>query len=372
MSFRKIFLNKCLDIAYLPILKLVLRPLLLNKSSGRAVLNYVCDIAQKHTDNYFNFKTIPKFASSYLPSEIKCASSFEDFAIVIQGLLEKKDDFTYQTVLLYKAMYPGIKIIVSTWDYEDSDQIKRYRELGCEVILSKDIEVCGMGNVNYQICTTLAGIKRAKELNTRYVLKNRSDLRLCREKAILYLKNLLDIYPVTDATYGQKGRIITQAANPGQMFIPYWLQDFIYFGYTDDLLELFDIPYSNEQIHSTPEYLNKNFQVVTGETLKNEGTPELYIVKSYLKKKGCVDDTVKHFWQLIQSIFLVVDQEAIGSFWVKYNIRDLSQYYCEYNGKNNFEDAWRHISHEDFVNIYTGEYIYETWMEKKCREYKIK
>lgn len=358
---------------YTLLIKILLYPLLMLDKTGKRSLNMVCDIVQEHTDNFVNYKLLPKYAETFCPSQIRSSVDYSEFAIVLQGLLEIKDDFTFQTVQFYKKMYTNIIIIISTWDYVDQEQLNRLKDIGCEIVLSKNISPCGTGNVNYQICTSFAGIKRAKEIGAKYVLKNRSDLRLYREFGLLYLKNLLDIFPVTPNKYNQKGRIITQAANPGQMFLPYWLQDFIYFGYTDDLFHLFDIPYSAEDIHSTVNYLKSKYKnnVVTGVTLKEEGTPELYIAKTYLSKYGNVPDTVEHFWKLIHDLFLIVDQEAIGSYWGKYGIRDLSNYYCEYDGTANFEDARKHVSHEDFVNIYCDGYVYEKWMEEKCKEYLV-
>ena len=354
------------------ILKIAMWPFLKRDKTGELLQNQVCSYIRNSTNNYCTFKLRPKNADQLVESEIKSRTDYSKFAIVLQGLIETKDDFTYQSVLYYKKLYPGAIIIISKWDYTDEHLVDRFKVLGCEIVLSKDITPCGTGNVNYQICTTLAGIRKAKELGAVYVLKNRSDLRLYKEGALVFMKGLLDNYPVrSDNKYGLKGRIITQGGNPGQMFIPYWLQDFIYFGYTDDLLNLFDIQYSEQAIHSTPKYLKEKYDVVTGDTLREEQTPEIYITRTFLEKYEELPYSVEHFWRLIKDIFLFVDSDTIGSFWGKYNIYNMGWFQCEYDGKTNFPDAKKHIGFVDFVNIYNDEYKYEPWMETKSKDYIV-
>ncbi len=353
-------------------LKIALWPFLKKDMTGSLLQNMVCKYIQENTSNFCTYKLRPKNADAVVSSDIKSKSDYSEFAIVLQGLIETNNDFTYQNVLYYQKMYPDVHIIISTWDYTDEKLIERFKSIGCEIVLSKDVPVCGTGNVNYQICTSLAGIRRAKELGATYVLKNRSDLRLYRDGALNFMKGLIANYPVkTDNKYGLKGRIITQGGNPGQMFIPYWLQDFMYFGYTDDLLNLFEIKFSEQAIHSTPKYLREKYDVVTGDTLREEQTPEIYIIKSFLEKYEDLPYSVSHFWQLVREIFLFVDPDTIGSFWGKYDIYNMGWFQCEYDGKNTYPDAKKHIGFVDFVNIYNGEYEYAPWMETKSKDYIV-
>lgn len=354
------------------LLKITLWPFLKKDMTGSLLQNLVCNYIQENTCNFCTYKLRPKNADAVVSSDIESRTDYGEFAIVLQGLIETSNDFTYQSVLYYQKLYPGVHIIISTWDYTDKQLIERFKTIGCEIVLSKDIPVCGMGNVNYQICTSLAGIRCAKEIGATYVLKNRCDLRLYKDGALNFMKGLLANYPVkTDNKYGLKGRIITQGGNPGQMFIPYWLQDFMYFGYTDDLLNLFEIKFSGQAIHSAPKYLRAKYDFVTGDTLREEQTPEIYITKSFLEKYEDLPYSVSHFWQLVREIFLFVDPDTIGSFWGKYNIFNMGWLQCEYDGKECFSDANRHIGFVDFVNIYNGEYKYEPWMETKSKDYIV-
>jgi hypothetical protein len=339
---------------------------------GNKILTTLFSEYQKYSSNYCDFKLYPKTSSGYLKSSIQTSTKEGEFAIVLQGLIETRDNFTYETVKFYQKMFPKAIIIISTWNYTDPKLIKQFEDLGCEIVLSKDFKPCGYGNVNYQICTSLAGAKRAKYLGAKYVLKNRSDLRIYRDSALEYLKGLLVAFPVDkNNRYNLKGRIISLAGNWGQMFMPYWLQDFIYFGYTDDIINLFNIPYESRNIHSSLKQLKAKYSVVTGECLAKEVCAEMYITKSFLNKYEDDDFSIKYMWDKVKDIFIIVDQEALGTLWNKYGLQNLSNYYCEYDGKHNYPDAMRHLTFEDFLNIYNGYYIYEPWMENKRKEYII-
>ena len=55
----------------------------------------------------------------------------------------------------------------------------------------------------------------------------------------------------------------------------------------------------------------------------------------------------------------------------RYGLNDLGQFYCEYDGKHNYRDPFRHISSSDFINIMNHKYIYEEWMENEKANYTI-
>jgi hypothetical protein len=332
--------------------------------SGKIVLPLLLHEYERYSENYCNFKLHPKKADYFIQSNIKTVTKPGEFAIVLQGIIETRDNFTIETVKLYKKIFPGAIIIISTWDYTANDLIDEFKILGCEIVLSKDFKPCGIGNVNYQICTSLAGIKRAKELGALYTLKNRSDLRIYREFAFEYLKSLLTIFPIEkDNPFQLKGRIISPAGNPGQLFMPLWLQDFYYFGYTEDMHNFFDIPYDSRQIHSALKYLREEYGKFDGENMCNIPVPEIYLTKSFIEKYMQAEINVKNYWNLIRKCFIMVDHEALNAYWLKYEFYNLSAYYCEFDGNHNYIDPYKQLSSVDFFNLYNDQYQYEEWME---------
>ncbi len=341
---------------------------------GIFLMTIICSYYERYSNNFIQFKLRPKKADSITGTKIKTTTAPGEFAIVLQGPVEVRDDFTFETVRFYKQMFPKAHIILSTWDNTEQRLIERFRAEGCHVVLNSVFSPCGISNVNYQICTSLAGIRKAKELGAVYTLKNRSDLRLYREFVLEYLKSLMNLFPVpVDNSLNLRGRILTQSGNWGQMFMPLWLQDFLYFGYTEDLLDLFDIEYSDSTINSIQDFLKEMAceRDVTGDLMFNIGVPELYITRSFIKKHISEDINVKRYWEMIKDYFIMLDSEQLGSFWYKARHLELSNFYCEYDGVSYFKDSQRHISFEDFINIHNEVYEYEEWMEKERHNYIV-
>lgn len=343
-----------------------------NNHTGTSVMGYTASVIEPYSTNYISFKTSPKYSKYYVQSKIATTTTDNEFAIVLQGLIETKDNITLETVRFYKKMCPKAIIIISTWDYTETNILKDFQNEGCEIVLSKDIPICGTGNVNYQITTSLAGLKRAKELGAVYSVKCRSDMRFYRDNFLEFLKSLLSVFPVDVSNpLKLKGRIVSQSGNWGQMFLPNWLQDFWYFGYTDDLINFFDIKKSNQQIHSTVKYLKSLGKIITGDDLFNENTPEMYLCGTFVHKYINEPDSVKLHWDLLKKYFIIVNQEDVLSKWLKYGIRNDSVFYVENNGTNNYTDSAKNISFADWLNIYTGSYIYENWMENEKSNYIV-
>lgn len=340
--------------------------------SRASLLNELATVIEKNGENYIQFRLRPKNSKLYKQPILRTTLKNGEVAIVLQGLIETKDDFTLETVRLYKKIIPEAFIIISTWDTTEETLINEFRNEGCHIVINKSFKNSGIGNVNYQICTSLSGIKKAKELGALYTLKARSDIRLYRSNVFEYMKGLLSVFPVAkDNDFNLKGRIITQAGNWGQLYMPLWLQDFLYFGYTDDLLNLFTIDYNTSDISSPIKYFSSLGRTVTGFDLYENMVPEMFITKSFINKYKPGEISLEQSWKILKDLFIVVDQEQLGSFWCKYGIRNLSTFYCENEENRPYENAWRNISFEDFVNIYTNQYIYEDWMENEKSNYIV-
>lgn len=331
----------------------------------------ISEALSRYGDNYIHFKLRPKHANYFIPSKIKTTTTKGEFAIVLQGLIETRDNYTIETIKLYNMLFPNAIIIVSTWDYEDKELLNKIESLNCNVVLSKNIPICGMDNVNYQLCTSLAGVRKAKELGAVYVLKSRADLRFYKEFSLEYLKSILEQFPVEENAFNLKGRIITQAGNWGQMFLPLWLQDFWYFGYTDDLINLFDISYDEKNIHRNIDVYKKNGLHLDGEILTEWPAPEINITKRFIAKYRDPNMSLREWWNFMINYCFIVDQEDVNSYWMKYTNHNLSDFYVEYDGQHNFKDAYRHISAVDFLNILNGKIVFEDWMENEKKEYII-
>lgn len=311
----------------------------------------------------YSFKSLHP-SQYFVPSKIKTTTRPGELAIVIQGPVVTTDEFTIETVRFYKMIFPGAHIIVSTWDDTANEVIKTIETEGAIIVTNKIFQPCGLGNINYQLCTSLAGIKKAKELGAEYVIKNRSDLRIYKEFTFEYLKVLLDRNPVQSTDVPMKGRIITLDGFGGQLFYTNWLQDFFYFGHTDDVLNFFDVPYDDRDglARRSSLYLNDKYAGrYSGGIMCQERVPEVYVTTSFLSKYIKVGESLKDAWQYHHDYFMTIDFDAIGAMWYKYNQYTI---HSEFAGDNNILDYNKNLNTLTSSAIINSMFEYEPWMEE--------
>ncbi len=333
---------------------------------GNYVMRFFREIFLKRFNVIIDYNLRALYPSKYfVPSRINTTTEKGELAIVIQGVITEKDDFTLETVRFYKMLFKDAHIIISTWDFTKSNLLKRFEDEGCYVVVSKNFKPSGLGNINYQICTTFAGIKKAKELGAKYILKNRSDLRIYREFSFEFLKSLLEVYPVSDDKTNQRGRIITLSGLGPQVISVNGFQDFMYFGFTEDIYNLFDIPYDTRGdevfASSSRRYFDNKFNgKYSAANVCEELTPEVYITTSFLSKYLLCGMTVKDSWTYFRKYFLVVDFKAIEAVWYKYQMYSI---YNETSGKRSCLDRERNYNSLISTCIITDKFKYEEWLE---------
>ena len=115
-------------------------------------------------------------------------------AIILQGPILKKNDFTLETVRIYKKTYPAAVLIVSTWQDEDPECLARLRKAGAEVVLNTKPAFAGTWSINFQTVSARGGIVRAKELGIPYIIKSRTDQRMYAPNVLETLHNLVSYF----------------------------------------------------------------------------------------------------------------------------------------------------------------------------------
>jgi hypothetical protein len=91
--------------------------------------------------------------------------SYEDVAIVVQGQLLEVNNFTIETLKIYSHYFSNSKIIFSTWDDLSDKDTEIISNLGVLIVKNKRPLYSGFSNINYQIVSTINGIRLAKELS---------------------------------------------------------------------------------------------------------------------------------------------------------------------------------------------------------------
>jgi len=274
---------------------------------------------------------IPKKAAEY---SNRVSYDFEDTAIVIQGPLDMNDDFTLETVKLYRKWYPKTMIIVSTWNTESEKALAKIEAADAVVLRNAAPVDPGYLNINMQLTSSANGVLKAKELGAKYIMKTRTDQRFCNRGFLDVMHHHLHIYPVKLAN--MSNRIITLFAFP---HISGYVCDFMYFGSTEDIEKLLCIPAvsltKNEILESNSatellktefsqytldEFLenldcfnNKNYKDLTKKCL----FPEAYIIKHYMQNALRMKTQLKDYYKLLKDGLVIIDSKLLGFYWRK-------------------------------------------------------
>ena len=272
-----------------------------------------------HYDQYYSLYTRPKYADQVISVESETDAQSRT-AIIMQGPLIAKDDFTLETVKIYEKLYPGTTVIVSTWEGENPKIIEQLQRLhSCEVLVNKRPEFSGVLNLNYQVASTVAGLKRAKKLGKEYAFKSRCDFRFLRIGLINYFVALCKAFPVDTAVPYQKQRIIVGGDVLASSFRAFWVADRFSFGTLEDMLAYWD--YELDEVDRPrpvmaklkEEAPDKTWKAVTEAGLCAE--PRIirnYIMRMEGKEPEC---TVKEYWEILKKQFITLSFEETGASW---------------------------------------------------------
>ena len=304
-------------------------------------------------------------------TEIPILSGLEQshsFAIVLQGPICIKDEMTYNTVRFYKQTYPYANIIISTWVDEAEENVKRLAELGTIIVRNEKPSNNGFWNVNYQIVSSLAGIKKAQELGCEFAVKTRTDQRVCKPFIFDTMLSTIQLFP--SVSEKQRGRIVTLSMWGGGMFSPYYTSDFLYLGHTEDLIRLFSVPLDKKIFDYNSR---RNVRRLTRrEASVQMFSPEIYIMKHYCNDilgLSC-KDTVESYWYVVRNYLICFGRMDIDLMWNKNNdlnnIYDLNMNTSSYYGKSDSPERLSTMCFDFFnwLNLYMGNIKYDTCYER--------
>lgn len=345
-------------------------PYKLAKLSGKVPQNFVnremtaaCLAAEKYTEDFVSYRLRPKSAGEVPRLDIGAALS--DVAIVLQGPLLLENDFTVETVRLYRRSFPDAAVIVSSWVGSDPEAVRRLEQEGAIVALSELPDNCGHLNINYQAVNTLAGIRKAIEIGAEYVCKTRTDQRLYHPDAFTHLLNLHQCYPVCNDDFKekQKGRIVSVCMPYGDLFFPYAVSDFLYFGYAEDIEKLFSLPLDTREKGKGGKGMSR--KKIAEELI----APEIQIIRTYIDLMGGNNEcTVSAYWSFMKNHMIMLNKDEIGLYWPKYGERyaehSINGYYYQIEEENAY-----HCYNFDFIHwlmLYTGMLTYKPEYERFC------
>lgn len=168
-----------------------------------------------------------------------------DISIIIQGPIH--ESFCADVIERMKTNFIDSQIIFSGWHGDKKEIIPE----DVMVVLNHDpggLQISdnpvAYDSANRQIVSTLGGLRKA---NRKYAIKIRSDIFLEKTE---WLK-LFEKYKNYDLNFKfLRSRVIVSSmfcVNPNKIPLPYHPSDWFFFGYTEDLLHIFDIPLLTEE-----------------------------------------------------------------------------------------------------------------------------
>ncbi len=300
--------------------------------------------------SYFFEKINNRFFISFKIREMKSIDikstsvdfkEFDDVAIIMQGPIIIENNFTIETLKIYKSRYPKVKLILSTWDNSDKNLITKISDLGIIIVLNKKPDYFGISNINLQIETTKNGIFKANDLGCKYCLKTRTDQRIYKFDFIQYLFSILQVFKVK-SNIGLNSRLISISLNTYKYRL-YGITDMFMFGDINDMIKYWSVEYDNRLIND----------VCQGTILEDWAKArlcEVYLSTKFAEKINYkLDWTISNSWKFFTDYFCIIDRESIDIFWLKYN---------RFNENRTYTNSIRHVKEEfmfsDWLNCYNN------------------
>lgn len=202
--------------------------------------------------------------------------SLEKITVVVQGMIIPK--LTQKVLKSVRKYLPQARIILSTWENSDVSGLDFD-----ELILNKDpgffhhSKHPGIkpNNINRQIVSTLSGLQLVK---TPYVMKLRTDFRLTGADFLKYFETQPKFNPNYRVFEHKVLACCYTTRNPRDKRFPYAYHpaDIAFFGLTEDIRKLFDIPLMTKE----EAYWNAKYNY------SNRYVPEQFIFLNYLRRIG--------------------------------------------------------------------------------------
>lgn len=172
----------------------------------------------------------------------------KDISVVVQGALDNK--LIHKCLKSLKKYLPNAQIILSTWENSNVSGLEQYCD---KILLNKDpgaytFDTFGTkNNSNRQLVSTKAGLELC---NRKYILKLRSDLVLKNDNIL----KIEDNFKRSEKFKTFKNRILANniysfkflQQEDKKQFYPFQISDWWFFGLSEDIKTLFDIPLQKE------------------------------------------------------------------------------------------------------------------------------
>jgi len=297
-------------------------------------LNFIIErlfiLYRKNAQNYpvygiYSFSPVKEFPPN---SEVRFLQRYDDVGIVLQGPIKHDFSFTYRTVILYLKNFAGCQVILSTWDDEDLSLFQELDESNSNfhLVINEKPKNEGISHINFQILSSISGIKKSEKLGLAYTLKSRTDQCMFDPFSVIKLRDLfINLESSEKLIFLSLGTFL---------FRPYSPSDFLQFGLTNSVKEYWDLRFDSRSKMDQPE--------ISGWSLRDFSkyeVCEIYPAVNFLRKRGeMLDFTLAHSILMFKKYFHVIDPDRLGLVWDKYT------YKKDRFNQNHFENPYQELN----------------------------
>ena len=228
----------------------------------------------------------------------------EKWAVVMQGPIVSSDNFTLETLMIYRYLFPDSRLILSTWSGELSQkEIDRLRSSNVQVVLSDLPTDSGPSNISLQQASTQAGLREAGNCGATFVVKTRTDQRFHAPNSLNLMEQLLHYFPAKGGST-RLGTVSLDTLRSRR----FGLSDMLQFGSLQDLVSFWDFEPSDfvDSVHS-------------GE---HDWANESFLAFQFLSKEQDIEFSAEAWMTALRSRFLICDASSIDLYWNKYSNRE--------------------------------------------------
>jgi hypothetical protein len=271
-------------------------------------------------------------------------------AIVMQGPPYASHDFTLETLRLYTRMMPRAQLILSTWRGTDPALLVPVQDLGVTVLLNEKPAYAGLFNVNMQIVTAAAGIRRAVSDGAEWIVKSRTDQRLYAPDILSFLVSLVQAFPVVGGST-QKYRILGLGLG-SLKYAPYHVTDQTLFGSAEDMLAYWTPPLREDRpLEGWPQDPHGIYASLSAGEICRHAAPESYLASRFLERMGRrLDWTLGDSWAAYRDHFCFVDPAISDLYWVKGQTYSQNEHAVFYHSLTNRTE----IGFRDWMLLHSG------------------
>jgi len=269
-------------------------------------LKELAGLVEKKMGSYITFHERPIHPSMLRDFHEQPEKSLPKTAVVIQGPILKTDDFTLESVKLYRKNFSQSLIIVSTWKDENPEYLEKIKKEGAVIVLSEKPAYPGPKNLNMQLVSAGNGMKKAKELGALYAMKTRTDQRMYGRHVMEFLVNMAEMFPPAPESK-QKRRLVGVGGGALKYNI-YHFSDVFNFGQIDDMV-----------LYWNPKLVTLGDLELKRDDSTSNLISESYLITEFLKANGMSPKmTHEDWWRSAARYCVLIDTPSLDVYWPKY------------------------------------------------------